>query len=310
MANQVFLFYGDEDLLIKERINQLKLQINDPSLNLEQLDCAEPDLEKIVAALQTQPLLFGSKLLIIKNADLRAKEWGPVLPALKNIPSGTTVVIWAVAVDKRSKIFKQIDDIGEVYEFRSFAEWEQDRVVAWIRQRTKAEGKEIDQAAAISLQEICGNGLMKLSSEIEKLITYIGGRQMITTADVEALASPGQISVFVLSDAIARKDLVKSLSAWRTLQRNRFELFPILAMLANRYRIMLLGKTVKDPMKIAQTLKTSPYYVKKCLSSAARFTQAELKNNLELMLEADLKLKSGGQQLPTFELLLTSLCGK
>ncbi|MFH1683856.1 MAG: DNA polymerase III subunit delta [Candidatus Margulisiibacteriota bacterium] len=308
MANQVFLFYGDEDLLIKERINELKKSIADPSLNVEQIDGEDPDLEKIVSALQTQSLFFGSKLLIIKNADLKSKEWEAAIPALKTVSPGITVIFWAAAVDRRSKIFKLIDEIGEVYEFRSFAAWEQDQVVSWIRQRVKASGKEIDNSAAMRLQEVCGNSLMKLSSEIDKLITYIGDGQQITPEDVCALASPGQISVFALSDAVADKNVMKSLSAFRTLQRNKIELFPILSMLANRYRIMLMGKSINDPMKIAQTLKASPNYVKKCLGCAGKFTPEELKKNLELLLETDLKLKSGEQQLPAFELLLTSLC--
>lgn len=308
MANQVFLYFGDEELLIKEKINELKRGITDPSLNIEQIDGGEPDLERIISALQTQPLLIGSKLLIINNVDLRLKEWDHVLPALEIVPAGTTVVFHALAVDRRSKIFKLIDRIGEAYEFKSFAAWEQDQVICWISRRVKSAGKEIDHLAAVSLQEICGNSLMKLSSEIDKLITYIGDRRQITKDDVECLASPGQISVFALSDAVADKDLKRSLSAFRALQKNKIDLFPILSMLANRYRIMLMGKEMKDPMKIAQTLKASPYYVRKCLRNAGSFTREELKKNLELLLETDLKLKSGEQQLPTFELLLTSLC--
>jgi DNA polymerase-3 subunit delta len=309
LANQIFLFYGDEDLLIREKINGLKKKIDDPALNIEQIDASDPNIEQITAALQTQPLLFGQKLLVIRNADLKADVWNSLAPALEAVSPSTKVVIWASAMSKRSKIYKLIDKIGEVYEFRSFAEWEQDQVVTWIARRVKSSGKNIDRPAARTLQEICGNNLMKLSSEIEKMITYIGERRSITEDDVIALASPGQISVFALSDAVADKDLAGALASFRTLLKNKIELFPLMALLSNRYRIMLMGKREGNPMKVAQVLKASPYYVKKCMQKAGRFTEAELIRDLELLLAADLKLKSGEDQVSVFELLLTDLCG-
>jgi DNA polymerase-3 subunit delta len=310
LASQVFLFYGEEDFLIQERMAELKKEIPDPSLNIEQIDGENLDMEKIVLALQTQPLLLGEKLLIIKDANLKDPLWEKLIPVLESVPSGTRVVFQASAVDKRAKIYKLIDKMGEVCEFKAFTDWEQDQVVSWILRRVRSQGREMEHPAALRLQEICGNTLSKLASEINKLITYIGDRGQIKKEDVDALASPGQMNIFALSDAVMDKDLKGSLSAFRLLQRNKIELFPVLAMLANRYRIMLVGKQVRDPMKIAQILKASPYYVKKCLSSAGKFTPEELKRNLEILLEADLKLKSGGQQSPTFELLLANLCGK
>ena len=212
MADQVFLFYGDEELLIQERIKKLKHGLGDQDLSLEQIDADEPDLEKIISALTTQPLLFGERLLIIRNADLRAAIWEQVIPALQNLSGGIRVIIWARAVNRRTKIFKAIDKIGEVCEFRSFADWEQEQVASWIARRAKALGKNMTRATALKLQEISGNNLMKLSSEIEKLITYVDLRKHITDEDVIALASPGQISIFALSDAVSNKDLPKASS--------------------------------------------------------------------------------------------------
>ena len=309
MASQIYLFYGDEELLIRERIKELKKEISD-SMNIEQIDAEAAQLEEIISALRTQPLLFGEKLTIIKNADLRLELWDTVVPALDSIPPATTVVFWASSVSKRSKIFKRIDALGEVYEFKSFADWEQEKVAYWVMQRVKSRGKVISRDVALRLIDICGNNLGKVSSEIEKIITYIGDNNQVCSKDVEALASPGQISIFSLSDAVANKNLKKALESFRLLQKNKIEFFSVLSLLANRYRIMLLGKSERDPMVISKVLKANPYYVKKCLRSEAAFSEKELTQNLQLILEADLNLKSGQSQSSVFELLLTSLCGK
>ena len=308
MAKQIYLFYGDEELLIQERVNELKKGISDPELNLEQISAEKPDIDGLIAALQTPSLLFGDKLLIIKQANLKDEAWEKVLPALETMAGGLTVVFWAAAVDRRSKVFKLLDKLGETCEFRTFADWEQEQVAAWIVQRTKAAGKNCERQAALKLQEVCGNNLMKLSSEINKLVTYLGERKQVTLADIDALASPGVISIFALSEAAAARDLPRALTALRALLRDKVELVPLLGMLANRVRLMLLAKSEKNPSRAAQELGASPYYVKKCFSEAAKFNQAELERALELILETDLQIKSGDPAAPLVELLLATIC--
>lgn len=308
MAKQIYLFYGDEDLLIQERINELKKKISDPELNLEQISAEKPDLNALLAAIQTPSMLFGDKLIIIKQADLRDEAWVALGPALGNLAPGLTVVFWPAAVDKRSKFFKLLDQIGETCEFRTFADWEQEAVAAWIVQRFKAVGKNCERQAAFRLQEICGNNLLKLSNEIAKIETYLGERKTVGRDAVEALASAGQLSVFTLSEAVADRDLPTALSAFRTLLRDKEEPVALLGMLVNRWRLMLLGKTEKNPSKVVQTLGGSPYYLKKCFAQSAKFNRPELEHGLELILDTDLRIKSGEPAAPLFELLLTALC--
>jgi DNA polymerase III subunit delta len=308
LTKQIYLFYGDEELLIQERINELKKKISDPELNLEQISAEKPDIDGLIASLQTPSLLFGDKLLIIKQANLRDEAWEKIMPVLSTLAAGLTVVFWPAAVDKRSKVFKLLDKLGETCEFRTFADWEQEQVAAWIVQRVKAAGKQCERQAAMKLQEVCGNNLLKLSTEIAKLVTYLGERKQVTLADIEALASPGQISLFALSEAVAARDLPWALTALRALLRDKVELVPLLTMLANRLRLMLIAKSEKNPSRVAQEMGASPYYVKKCFNEAGKFTQAELEQALELILETDLKIKSGEQAAPLVEVLLATIC--
>jgi DNA polymerase-3 subunit delta len=311
---KIFLLYGEEDFLIKEKLEELKRGIADHAFNLEQIDGSKPDKERIVAALQTSPLLGGEKLVIIKGADLGMAEWGELVPSLRAVPPSVTLVILAASVDKRSRIYKLLDEVGEAHEFKSFAPWEQDQLATWIVKRASLLGKKINYQAAVRLREVCGNTLYKLASEIEKLTTFVGERELITEKDVAALASPGEINAFALSDAVASKDLRRALSAFRLLCRNRGDLFQILPLLATQFRTMLQLKSVSgkgsDARRIAQTLGASPYFVRKCSEKAQFFQENELRRNLELLLETDLKLKSGEPPSSTFELLLVSLCGK
>ncbi len=313
MPDQIYLFFGEEDLSIQNRVKELKSEIADPALNLDEFDAEEPDTEKIVSALKTTSLLGGDRLVIVRKVDLKHKEWDKIVPHLKELPAGTKVVFWADKVDKRSKLYKVLDKLGEVSEFKEFAEWEQDKVVAWITRQVKSLGKEIEPAAAENLQQICGSRLRKLSSEIEKLVTYIGAKKSIEKEDVAALASPGDINTFALANAIIDKDLKQSLKFFRILYKNKADVFGLLGLLATQYRTILQVKSVpgtaNNAFKIAQTIGANPYFVKKCLAKSGKFAVPELIADLELILQTGLKLKSGEDQLTIFELLLSSLCG-
>ena len=89
-------------------------------------------------------------------------------------------------------------------------------------------------------------------------------------------------------------------------------LFPILSLLAKQYRTILQIKGVsgsnRNASHIAQTIGANPFFVRKCMEKEKNFKAEELAQNLNLLLEADLKLKTGGSQDSTFELLLTSIC--
>lgn len=129
-----------------------------------------------------------------------------------------------------------------------------------------------------------------------------------------ALASPGQKNVFDLLDALREKNLKRSLTILQILLRNKEDMFQLLSTLASQYRLMLQIKSLpsgmaKDPRSIAGVVKGNPFFVKKCLERIGNFNPAELKRSLELILETNLKLKTGQAQAVVFELMLASLCG-
>ena len=310
MAKQIFLFYGDEDFLIDQRIRLIREKIASPSLHCENIDGDCMTREQIVSALQGQSLLSSEKLVVVRPANLKSEIWGEILFSLKELPPKNYLVLVADEVSPQSKIFKFIEANGEVEIFKSFAPWEQDQVIAWIGREVRARGKGIGREAAERLQEISGSGLRKLSSEIEKLITYIGEKKEIALEDVLALASPGEKDAFSVSDALAEKNLGRALGNLRLLTKNRVDPFKLLSLLASQYRAMLFMKHESNPQKGAQQLGASPYYLKKCQEKGRKFSEEELKKDLSLLLQADLDIKSGKEQLTVLELLLASLCGK
>jgi DNA polymerase-3 subunit delta len=308
----ICLFYGEEEFLAEEKINLLKSRIENPALNVESLDGQNFSFDELSSALQTAPMFGGDKLVIVRDFSFDAERQQELIPLLQAIPDGVKVVFLASNIDKRSKFYKLVNNQGEVFEFKTFAPWEQNALIAWIRSRAEKSGKKITEAAAGRLSEICGNHLRLLASEIEKLITYAGERGEIGEEEVLLLASPGEINAFALLDALREKNLHKSLSLFKTLFKNKEDLFQLMGLLATQYRLLLQIKSLPaaswQPQQVAGKVGASPYFVRKCLENIDHFTLAHLKENLGRLLAANLELKTGRQSAIVFELLLTFLC--
>lgn len=290
--------------MIDQKIAEFKRQIVNPDLNIENIDGSDLSLERLSSALCSQPLLGGEKLVIISDFELRDE----FIPCLNNIPPEIRVVFRSDSVDKRTKFYKLVNERGEVVEFKTYAPWEQAELINWIGKRVEGRGKRIADNAARLLQEICGNNLRLLDSEIEKIATYIGERQEITEADVSTLASSLETNAFALLDALRNKKLNEVLVVFQSLLKNKEDLFQLLGLIISQYRLMIQIKSLGG--RDLSAIVGSPYYIKKCAQNIARFSLEELKNDLYLLLETNLKLKTGEDQAATFELLLTGLCGQ
>jgi DNA polymerase III subunit delta len=174
----IYCFFGEEDFLIDERVGQLKAQAATTSFNLDRLDGANLTLEGFSSALCTQTLLGGDRLVILDRFKVPAEQQLKYISVLSDLPPGVTVIFRRPEIDRRTKIFKWLEEHAECREFRSFAPWQGREQLAWLKERARAQGrgKVLSDGAARLLQEIAGPNLRSLDNEIEKIATYVGER--------------------------------------------------------------------------------------------------------------------------------------
>lgn len=307
MPPKYYIFYGNENYLIEKKIKQLAAKISDQEMNLESFDGEKAEVADIASALTSSTLLGGDRLILVKPADLSDKKWDALVPFLEKDQSNNLLIMVADGLSAKSKITQFIEKKGEVQEFKTFAEWEEEELVAWVTRQEKC----FSRAAAQRLVEICGNDLQKLSSEIEKIVTFCGVDRQISAQDVETMASPGESNVFKLLDALSQKKSQQALSVLNILLRNKADIFPMLSLMAQQYRVMLYIRSKAgrmDSYEIARQLEVKPFFVKKCLVAAKTFSPETLKNNIKKILDTDLALKTGHQVFLNLELLVADLC--
>jgi DNA polymerase-3 subunit delta len=230
-------------------------------------------------------------------------------------------------VDKRKTFFKALEKIGSV---ETFAGWSsEDRNWAaeaenFARRALRELDKDISDEALAELVASVGPNARMLSSELEKLALFAGARPRIEAGDVETIVTRNkQARAFALGDALGERNLVGVLRCldqelWeirRDSQRSEIgllyglvgkvrALILVKEMLArrwlkpetdfNRFRPQLSrvpAEAMPEDRKF-NPLALSPYVLFKALGQARNYTQAELIEAMDLLLECNQKLIS------------------
>jgi DNA polymerase-3 subunit delta len=308
---KISLFYGDEDFLLDGELKSIKSKYSE--FNFERMNGERTELDRIISALTTPPLLGGDRLVVIDSLKYDDEDEEKLFSVLKALDESVRLIfVYYDGLDKRRKFYKLIEKIGEVREFKSFTEWEQDKVLSWILNRVKFYGKKIEGHAAELLMEIVGLNLRMLDKEIEKIAAYIGDREIIEGQDVSMLASSGEVDAFALSNALRDKNTREAVECLNRLFKDNQDPHMLIGMLAKLYRMLIQVKYLEDKglgqYDIARELSAKPFFIKKCQEKTGKFTIKELAKDIILLHRADLKMKSGSPPRLTLEMLIPELC--
>ncbi len=183
----------------------------------------------------------------------------------------------------------------------------------WVSSEIKKQGCSIADDARTELVALVGPDLWQMSSEIEKLAHYAGGKTI--TINMVRLLVRGKFdeNIFHLTDALASRDTQES---FRLLQEQlasgAHELY-ILTMLVRQFRILLQVRELinEEPNQytIASRLKLHPFVAQKAARDAKKFSFSELKNIYRRLMEIDVRIKSSSDDPRLlFDLLITSVC--
>ena len=303
MQNNLTLFFGEEDFLIEETIRKLKQ--NKAGFSIENLE-GKISWE-ILTSLVTQGDLFStSRKIFFKNpwflsdavSESDIKTFEGVIKTILSSPHDLILYTIQKSVDQRKKAFQLIKKLGTFTEFKSFKDWEQDKILLWIKSRVTALGKKIDQDALIALEEIGGTNLRVLAGEIEKLLTFCVEKSTITLSDIKLLNSGESVTVFDLSEAMKRRNISEMVKISSALIDQGEEPLRLSGLLISNLRLytqilamLAQKKTVQD---VATALGKNPYFLQKLIPDLKKnYTFPRLQKAFQLFSDFDLGVKSG-----------------
>ncbi|HLT32016.1 MAG TPA: DNA polymerase III subunit delta [Myxococcaceae bacterium] len=250
-----------------------------------------------------------------------------------NLPSGHMLLLVATAVDARHPLVKLAKDGGGLIERKVEAKLDKLDLSELAADVLKPMGKRMSPKALEVLKDRCGGNMRRVQSELEKLGLYAEA-PVIEVADVELLVERGrEEEYFELSEALQKRDLKASLQYAHDAFRNEIHGLQLLGSIASVVRRMLLQygqlerfaggrlpgsyNTFKDRVwpdieadaKARKAKAGHPYAAFMSMQAAARHGRDSLLRSLSACADADVALKSSGDQLLVIERLLWTVCG-
>ena len=175
--------------------------------------------------------------------------------AIENeFPKGNHLVITTDMVDKRRKLFKIIKKTGMIIDCSvPKGDRKADKIAqeAVLSERMKAlldrYEKSMNKEAYWTMYEMTGFDIGTFSDNLEKLISYVGDRKQITVEDIVfVLKRTKKDPIYELTNAIADRDIDKSLFFLNSLLMESFHPLQILSSMTNQIRKLLV---VRDFME-------------------------------------------------------------
>ena len=318
-----YVLVGDEAFFQRRCRQALLEHLVSPDLRdfcLQELDLSEVPLAEVLDRAQTRSLMAPFQVFLIRGVKTlygrgsHDDDFAAIEAYVKN-PNPDAVLIFvadhiSIPADARRMELTDKDryqrireTLGEYCGVVELARVEEGEGARWIIEFAAAQGVKVEPEAARELVDSLGADLMLISSELEKLMLYVGEKKRITLGDVEALVlGAKQCSLYELTDAISAKDRPRALQVLDgLLVAGGADEAAIghLYMLAKTFRQMLVisERKVRDQRQLWQALwqgfRVPPFAADDLIRQARRYSsRRDLTRALRLIARADLALRS------------------
>lgn len=292
----VYLLYGEEEYLKKQYKNKfIEAICAGDTMNYSYYEGKGIDIKELMNTADTLPFFAERRLIIVENSGFFKSSNEELAAYFANENESTIVVFIENEVDKRNKFYKTVNEKGYVCELGT---QNQATLESWIGAMVKKNGKTISKSAIMKLLEAVGNDMVNISTELEKLISYVGDRENIDVDDIEKICSISiSAKVFDMVDALSAHNRSRAVEIYKDLIALKEPPMRILFMIMRQFNIMLMVSELKnkgeDYKNIASKTSLAPFIVSKVIKQMGNFSEATLKEALEYGLQLEEDFKNG-----------------
>ncbi len=294
--NRAYLIYGTEAYLKKIYMNKLKAAIiqDTDDMNYSYFEGKASWLKDMISIADTLPFFADRRLIIIENSGL-FKEQNELADVIRNIPDTTIILFVENEIDKRSKLFKAVKDIGYICEINTLNPIELKQFV--IRELNK-EHKSISDSDAAALIELIGTDMMLITNELHKLTSYCATKDRITLADCENICTVTLSShIFKMIDLIAQKKQKEAIVLYNELLKLKQAplsiLYNINKHFNNLYLIAALRSENRTEQEIISKTGILPWKIRDYNYQLRTLGMKRLKAAVEYGADMDERIKTG-----------------
>ena len=294
---QVYLLYGEEKYL-RDQYRQKLMQALAPDgggMNVHLYEGKGIDMQEIISQAETIPFFAERRVILVQDSGFFKGKADLLADYMGSLPDYLVMIFSEDEVDKRSRLYKAVQKHGHAAEF---AAQNSDTLMRWVLGRMSHEGKKITRRDMEHFLTLAGTDMANISSELEKLLSYTLGREVITGADIDAVCVPQVTSqIFDMVRAVAAHQEKQALELYYDLLSLREPPMRILFLLARQFNQILQIRELQNarlPQKeIAAKTGLPPFVVSRYGPLCRQYSSERLREIIEELTASEEAVKTG-----------------
>ena len=293
---QIYLLYGEEAFLKNSYKNRLKEAIiGDDTMNFARFEGKGLDVDELIRLADTMPFFAERRLILVEDSGFFKSASDALVQYLPSMPDTTILLFVETEVDKRNRLYKKVKDMGYAAELNR---QDSAQLARWAGGILTREQKKITKHTMELFLSMAGDDMKNIRMELEKLISYTLGREVITDEDVLAVCTVQVTNrIFEMVSAIVNRQPRKAMDLYEDLLTLKEPPMRILFLIARQFNQLLqvkdlMGKGM-DKGTIASKLKMQPFVVGKTMPQARQFGREQILSYVEFCVETEEAVKTG-----------------
>ncbi|MCL5020169.1 MAG: DNA polymerase III subunit delta [Bacteroidetes bacterium] len=300
---QVFLIYGNEDYFISRAVDLMLTTLvpeKERSFNLDVIDGSDADSEMVLSSMLSFPFVGDRRLTVVRRFDkMEKKHRIDVAAHLADLPATNVIAFAAGELKTSEEPYKTIASKGEQVAFNKL---KGASLTEFIEETAASAGKTLGKESADILVELVGDSAGDLASEVEKISIYVGERKEIGTDDI--IVSVGKsrtYNIFELQRAIGNGDAKRAQEIAGKMLESGEKAVYINYMLTRYFLHLMQTKHLLEKRINTNEISTKVFgrwnpFMNEYVNAAKSLSISNISSALRALLDADVKLKSGGYQ--------------
>ena len=295
-----YLLYGDEAYLRQQYKERLIHALNpeDDTMNFSKYEGRGIEVREMIDLCETMPFFAEYRVILVENSGFFKNKCDELAEYMKTLPEYVRFVFVEEEVDKRSKMYKAVKSCGSVVEF---AKHDEKTLMRWAAGILAKEGRKITTRDMELFLTKTGTDMGNIRMELEKLITYTMGQDIVTAQDIEAVCTTRtENKIFEMVRAVTEKNQRRALDLYNDLLTLKEPPMRILFLLSKQFRQLCLAKKMAgegaSQNEIASRLGVPAFVVRNIMSCARSYSIDELEQAERDFVDAEEAVKTGTLQ--------------
>ncbi len=292
----IYLLEGTDSFLRDEYLRVVRRKVfgDEPGdFNHDRFDWTEADASEIIAIAQTLPFMAEKRLIEVLNFARPGERDESVFLSYLDHPSASTVLVFcAENIDMRTTFFQRLVKESVVCRVDSL---EGEDLKKWLHGRAVELGFELHPKATDLLVEMVKPSMMRLSTELEKIASYVMPGTLAGEEEVrEIIGHSKEELLYKLGDSLSQESLSGTLVLLRRMMETEHPVV-FIGLLRNLIRRWTISKALirngRGAQGISQVLGLPAFVGKRLESQVRGLGSAYLRELYGKLLQVDRKLK-------------------